>query len=239
MHPKRAYRTRFVLPPARNRVFWAHLGPSGRHVGPSWAPCWPILEAPLAPSWATLSQTARWAPRKPLLEALPSGLSHAHQRCTARVGASETAPLGTPQWPVARTPTLHRTPRKPLRWALPSGLSRRHHRSNAHAKRKTLQNGSFGRSKARKHRKTRGFAHFRNYLWRLSPAACRVPAELQNAKRSEVPCRGTAPNLTLDLNAKGHAHLFWDAREVTAEGSEIPLRGYRAFSASVPLHPAT
>ena len=58
-------------------------------------------------------------------------------------------------------------------------------------------------------------------------------------KISSVPCRGTAPNLTLDLNAKGHAHLFWDAREVTAEGSEIPLRGYRAFSASVPLHPAT
>ena len=49
-----------------------------------------------------------------------------------------------------------------------------------------------------------------------------------------VPCRGTAPNLTLDLNAKGHAHLFWDAREVTAEGSEIPLRGSRAFSVSVP-----
>ena len=55
----------------------------------------------------------------------------------------------------------------------------------------------------------------------------------------KVPCRGTAPNLTLDLNAKRHAHLFWDAREVTAEGSEIPLRGSRAFSASVPLHPAT
>ena len=45
--------------------------------------------------------------------------------------------------------------------------------------------------------------------------------------------------LTLDLNAKGHAHFFWDAREVAAEGSEIPLRGSRAFSASVPLYPAT
>ena len=48
-----------------------------------------------------------------------------------------------------------------------------------------------------------------------------------------VPCRGTAPNLTLDLNAKGQAHFFWDAREVAAEGSEFPLRGARAFSASV------
>ena len=54
-----------------------------------------------------------------------------------------------------------------------------------------------------------------------------------------VPCRGTAPNLTLDLNVKGHTHLFWDAREVTAEGSETPLRGSRTFSVSVPLYPAT
>ena len=54
-----------------------------------------------------------------------------------------------------------------------------------------------------------------------------------------VPCRGTAPNLTLDLNAKRHTHLFWDAREVTAEGSETPLRGSRTFSVSVPLYPAT
>ena len=49
---------------------------------------------------------------------------------------------------------------------------------------------------------------------------------------SSVPCRGTA-NLTVDLNAKRHAHFFWNAREVAAEGSEIPLRGSRAFFASV------
>ena len=54
-----------------------------------------------------------------------------------------------------------------------------------------------------------------------------------------VPCRGTAPNLTLNLNAQRHTHLFWDAREVTAEGTGAPLRGSRAFSVSDPLYPAT
>ena len=54
-----------------------------------------------------------------------------------------------------------------------------------------------------------------------------------------VPCRGTAPNLSLDLDAKSQAHFFWDAREVAAEGSEGSLRESRAFSARVPLHPAT
>ena len=33
----KAYKTRFMLPPARNRVFWAHLGL-----------CWPVLGATLA-----------------------------------------------------------------------------------------------------------------------------------------------------------------------------------------------
>ena len=33
-----------------------------------------------------------------------------------------------------------------------------------------------------------------------------------------VPCSGTAPNLTLDLNAERRTHLFWDAREVAQEG---------------------
>ena len=54
-----------------------------------------------------------------------------------------------------------------------------------------------------------------------------------------VPCRGTAPNLSLDLDAKSQAHFFWDAREVAAEGSEGSLRESRAFSARVPLYPAT
>ena len=54
-----------------------------------------------------------------------------------------------------------------------------------------------------------------------------------------VPCRGTAPNLSLDLDARRQTHLFWDAREVAAEGSETSLRESRAFSASVPLYPAT
>ena len=49
------------------------------------------------------------APRKPLPEALPSGLSRARPRSNARVGASETIPGGSPQWPVVRTPTLQRT----------------------------------------------------------------------------------------------------------------------------------
>ena len=49
------------------------------------------------------------APRKPLPEALPSGLSRARLRSNARVGASESTPGGSPQWPVVRTPTLQRT----------------------------------------------------------------------------------------------------------------------------------
>ena len=49
-----------------------------------------------------------------------------------------------------------------------------------------------------------------------------------------VPCRGTAPNLSLDLDARRQTHFFWDACEVAAEGSETSLRESRAFSASVP-----
>ena len=52
--------------------------------------------------------------------------------------------------------------------------------------------------------------------------------------REKVPCSGTAPNLTLDLNAKQRTHLFWDAREATQEGSEASLRKFRALPASVP-----
>ena len=184
---KRAYKTRFVLPPARNRVFRARLGPSHRHVGPSWAPCWPILEAPRAPFWTMSSQTARWAPRKPRPEALPSGRSRAHERANARVSASETTPGGSPQRPVARTPTLHcagrrlgnRVPRLSL------AACRAHTNAPTHTQSaKTLQNASFTRSKARKHRKTRGFGHPKNHLWRLSPAACRAPAEPRGASKT-------------------------------------------------------
>ena len=54
-----------------------------------------------------------------------------------------------------------------------------------------------------------------------------------------VPCRGTAPNLSLDLNARQQTHFFWDAREVAEEGSETSLCESRALSASIPLYPAT
>ena len=43
---------------------WTHLRPSWGYVGPSWAPCWPILEAPLAPFWAMLSKTSKAPPKK-------------------------------------------------------------------------------------------------------------------------------------------------------------------------------
>ena len=58
--------------------------------------------------WGTALGTSG-EPRKPRLGALPSGLSRARPRSNARVGASETTPGGSPQWPVVRTPTLRRT----------------------------------------------------------------------------------------------------------------------------------
>ena len=141
---KRAYKTRFVLPPARNRVFWAHLGPSGRHVGPSWAPCSPILEAPLAPSSATLSQTAGWAPTTPRgSPQRPVARTRTRQRTGKQVGnhSPGLSPAATGRWGEPRDVVSEAPARSVQRWCARN--RRPHQRSNARAKRKNAPKREF------------------------------------------------------------------------------------------------
>ena len=150
---------------------------------PLWAPCWPLLGAMLAHLGGSV------------------GAILGHVVTNGKVGASESTPGGSPQWLVARTPTLHRTGRR-LGNRSP-GLSPVACRAHTTAptrtqSAKTLQNASFG-PKARKHRKTRGFAHPRNHPWRLSPAACRAPAEPRRASKT--------PNAAWDRVSVAHGRL--------------------------------
>ena len=135
----RAHLGRYVTPLLGTiRARWAYRGRSGalsRRFRGATLPAssrW-VLNPTRIRVWGTALGTSE-TPRKPLPEALPSGLSRARPRSNARVGASETTPGGSPQWPVVRTPTLQRT----------------RERKNA-VKRTVL------RSKTQKHCKTRGF----------------------------------------------------------------------------------
>ena len=95
------------------RARWAYRGRSGalsRRFRGATLPAssrW-VLNPARIRVWGTALGTSE-TPRKPLPEALPSGLSRARPRSNARVGASETTPGGSPQWPVVRAPTPQRT----------------------------------------------------------------------------------------------------------------------------------